>query len=137
MRYLDVEYVARDSWIDPSTRPVQHVQEPPSVYFIPFSSPTSPLSMVLAHSTHRFFTPPVDFPPRDELTGSASYVQISMDGDYRRVACNIFKSSQTFISSLSVGPSPLFPYYWPISHPWICSPIRRFFSTSTSNRIDE
>ena len=88
-------------------------------------------------------TPPIGFSPRpwiflhETSNRIGEYVQISMDGDYRRVACNIFKSSQTFISSLSVAPRPFFPYYWPISHPWICSPIRRFFSTSTSNRIDE
>ena len=79
MRYLDVQYIARDSWKDPwmgtpfidlSTEPVQHVQEPPSVYFIPLSSPTSPLSMLLAHPTRGFFTLFVDFPPHPRVTRS-------------------------------------------------------------------
>ena len=44
MRYLDVEYVARNS------RPVQHVQEP-SVYFIPFVAPRPPHLWIFLHET--------------------------------------------------------------------------------------
>ena len=34
---------------------------------------------------------------------------------YPRVACNIFRSPQAFISSLQVAPRPLFPCYLPLS----------------------
>ena len=43
-----------------------------------------------------------------------------------RVACNIFKSPQAFISSLSVAPRPLFPCSIDPPHPWIFRSIRGF-----------
>ena len=50
------------------TSRVQHIQEPPSVYFIPLSSPPSRLSIPLAHPTHGFFTLFVDFSPHPQVT---------------------------------------------------------------------
>lgn len=40
---------------------VQYIQKPRDVYFITFSNPVSPFSMLLAHPTRGFFTQFVDF----------------------------------------------------------------------------
>ena len=48
------------------------IQDPPSVYFIPLSSPPSPLSMLLVHPTRGFFTLFVDFSPHPRVTESTS-----------------------------------------------------------------
>lgn len=62
-------------------RPVQHVQEPHGVYFIPFSSPTSPNPRI-SHPIRRFFSACISNRIKD-------YMQRPMDGNYRRVADSI------------------------------------------------
>ena len=68
--------------MDLSMSRVQHIQKPPSVYFIPFSSPPS-----RRPPTRGFFTLFVDFPPPTS-NRIDEYMQRPMDRDYRRVACN-------------------------------------------------
>lgn len=73
-------------WIYPLVGRMQHIQAPPSVYFIPFSNSSSALSMLLAYPTLEFFTLFVDFL---HISNKIEYGQRSTDGNYPRIACNI------------------------------------------------
>ena len=68
---------------------VKHVQEPPSVYFIPLIAPRPLFPWYWP-------TLPMDFSPypwiflHETSNRIDEYVQRSMDGDYRRVTCNMY-----------------------------------------------
>ena len=96
--------------MDLSTSRVQHIQDYPSVYFIPFSSPPPPF---------QYYWPWIFHPIRGLSTSNRidEYLQRSMDGNYPRVACN-----RPLSRSLDL-----------LSSPW-ARPVHSMIFSSESNR---
>ena len=82
-----------------STSRVQQIQEPPSVYFIPFSSPRSLLSMLLTHPTRGFFNLFADFPPHLRVPGSTSMCKYPWMGIIQESRATDLGSSEEALGS--------------------------------------